>query len=68
MKSGLPLHIAMANTAVAFKDKFCAEHTFPHSVFNFSMFRGETGTEAGEYRKIIRDVDLEDWPGSFPAE
>ncbi|CAE7756078.1 hypothetical protein AK812_SmicGene26589 [Symbiodinium microadriaticum] len=67
MKSGLPLHIAMANTAVAFKDKFCAEHTFPHSVFNFSMFRGETGTEAGEYRKIIRDVDLEDWPGSFPG-
>ena len=68
MKHGLPVHIAMANTAVAFNSTFCAELTFPRSVFNFGMFRGDPeGREPGEYKSIIRESDLEDWPGSFPG-
>ena len=68
MKHGLPLHIAMGNTAVAFKEKFCEELTFPHSVFNFGLFRGDSeGREPGPYKGIIREADLIDWPGSFPG-
>lgn len=63
IKNGLPLGIAMSNSAVAFKETYCAEGTFPPSVFNWGLFKQED-----EYSKLIRDSDLESWVGAFPGK
>lgn len=68
MKNGLPLHIAMANTAVAFKSQICAEELFPSSVFKFGLFQDlSQPEEEQEYKKMIRESDLGDWVGAFPG-
>lgn len=63
LKNGLPIGIVMSNSAVAFKETYCAEGTFPPSVFNWGLFK-----EEDEYSKVIREKDLETWVGAFPGK
>ena len=81
LKHGLSIHIAMTsldsrdrstpshrNTAVAFKEKFCAEGSFPQSLFKVKDFKGEDkDLEQRPYRSIIKEEDLKDWPGGAPG-
>lgn len=68
MKNGIPLHVAMENTAVAFKKQICAEGLFPESVFNFGVFQDlSKPEEEHEYKRILRESDLADWVGAFPG-
>jgi len=68
IKNGIPLHVAMENTAVAFKKQICADGLFPDSVFNLGCFDDLSKPEAErEYKRILRDSDLSDWAGAFPG-
>eukprot|EP00930_Biecheleria_cincta_P072737 TRINITY_DN60094_c0_g1_i1.p1 TRINITY_DN60094_c0_g1~~TRINITY_DN60094_c0_g1_i1.p1 ORF type:complete len:390 (+),score=75.30 TRINITY_DN60094_c0_g1_i1:61-1230(+) len=68
MKNGIPLHVAMENTAVAFKQQICAEGLFPESVFNLGVFQDLSKPEEEHlYKKIVRESDLTDWVGAFPG-
>lgn len=65
MKHGLPVHVAMANSAVSFKEKFCSEKGLPACFFKVKEFKGETEKDVKDrpYRKMVKDEDLKDWPG-----
>jgi len=63
LKFGQPIHISMANSAVAIKSKYCSDSEFPEALFkNEDWFRNDV------YSKIIREPDLVDWPGAFPGK
>lgn len=64
MKNGRPLHIKMGNTAVAFREQFCADGSFPKALFDMRRWN-MTGMpeENREYRKIVTDAELESWEG-----
>lgn len=62
LKFGLPIHIAMSNSAVMLKTKYCSSDEFPEALFKQKLwFDRET------YSKVIRETDLSDWPGAFPG-
>eukprot|EP00929_Paragymnodinium_shiwhaense_P097363 TRINITY_DN59075_c0_g1_i1.p1 TRINITY_DN59075_c0_g1~~TRINITY_DN59075_c0_g1_i1.p1 ORF type:complete len:358 (-),score=66.63 TRINITY_DN59075_c0_g1_i1:253-1278(-) len=64
MRSGLPLHLAMHNSAVAFKEQYCEESTFPQSLFDFgSWCDSDQPDGVQEYKKIVRPEDLLEWTG-----
>jgi len=62
LKFGQPIHIAMSNSAVTLKSKYCSDAEFPES-----LFRLESWLKREEYSKVVRKEDLDDWPGAFPG-
>lgn len=63
LKFGQPIHISMANSAVAIKSKYCTASDFPEA-----LFKNELWFQQAVYSKIIRESDLVDWPGAFPGK
>lgn len=62
LKFGQPIHIAMSNSAVTLKAKYCSDAEFPEGLFNNELwFTKEV------HSKIVRESDLTDWPGAFPG-
>lgn len=63
MRNGRQIHIGMGNSAVAFKEQYCAPDDFPESLFNNELWLDEAN-----YSKVIRPEDLEKWEGAFPGK
>mmetsp|Transcript_1409 Transcript_1409/g.3153 ORF Transcript_1409/g.3153 Transcript_1409/m.3153 type:complete len:389 (+) Transcript_1409:76-1242(+) len=62
IKFGKPIHICMSNSAVALREKYCAEAEFPEALFKLDAW-----LEQAVYSKVLREADLADWPGAFPG-
>ncbi|CAJ1350685.1 unnamed protein product [Effrenium voratum] len=67
LKHGLPVHVAMSNTAVAFKKTFCREDKFPLCFFKDKEFKGDPAAPKEErpYFSMVTKEDLADWPGNI---
>ena len=65
IKHGIPVHVAMANSAVSFKEKFCTEKGLPQCFFNRKEFEGNALSDVKErpYHKMLKEEDFKDWPG-----
>lgn len=67
MKASVPLYIKMGNTAVQFRDKFCAEGSFPKELFDPSEWNDARIPEKSRaYLKILTESELEataSWQG-----
>lgn len=62
IKFGQPIQICMSNSAVALREKYCAETEFPEALFKLDAW-----LEKDVYSKVLREADLADWPGAFPG-
>jgi hypothetical protein len=62
LKFGRPIHIAMANSAVAIKNKYCTDAEFPKE-----LFKNATWFQTDVHYKVVREEDMVHWPGAFPG-
>jgi len=60
LKFGQPIHISMSNSAVTLKTKYCTDTEFPEG-----LFKQDVWFEKSTYSKVIREEDLDNWPGAF---
>jgi len=62
LKFGQPIHICMSNSAVRLRQDYCSETEFPESLFKMDLW-----FQKEKYSKVIREEDLQDWPGAWPG-